>query len=76
MEIFNAGNVNRPPQADLMAKLYAEAYGLAVSSGTDTHFPNNPFIGGITVSKMPESIHDVIAAIRDREATLITPDTL
>ncbi|MCD7771641.1 MAG: PHP domain-containing protein [Oscillospiraceae bacterium] len=69
VEAVNASH--RDPEFDRRAQMYAEAYGIPMSGGSDTHttwsFPG----GGIVLDKPLEDAHDYLKRLQNDEITAI-----
>ncbi len=71
VEIFNA---SRPDMDNELARVYAEAYGLAPSAGTDNHGRGRGRFGGVSSPRRFEDAYDMARAILAREVTITCID--
>jgi predicted metal-dependent phosphoesterase TrpH len=71
IETFNAGNFD--PEINALAHEFAELNRLPAQSGTDSHFAEQPFTGGVALRERAGDIFDIINAIKTGRVELITP---
>ncbi|MDR0248356.1 MAG: PHP domain-containing protein [Oscillospiraceae bacterium] len=67
-------NASMPAHVNGQAADFAETHGLPPQSGSDSHTADIAFAAGIALPRKAKDIFDIIAAIRQRKARLITPD--
>ena len=70
IEVFNGGT---DPFRNELARLYAQHYGLPMTSGSDIHSLNRLAKGGIMTERRIRTPEDLIAVLRSGEYSLITP---
>jgi len=58
------------------ADWYADSYGLLKTAGTDLHFPDRETISGVETPEKCETIQDLIAALREGKAEIVTVKTI
>jgi len=68
IEVYNA---SQPKESNQKAYGFAQLHNIAMQSGSDAHGIHTPELGGIIVNKRPDTIHDLIAAIKERKVKLI-----
>ncbi|MCL2084809.1 MAG: PHP domain-containing protein [Oscillospiraceae bacterium] len=70
VEVYNAG---QPASVNAQAYEFARLHNLPMQAGSDSHHTDIPFTSGIALPKKAESIFDIIAAIKTKQAELIVP---
>jgi hypothetical protein len=70
MEVFNAGDMGK--DSNRKAEKFARLHNIPMQAGSDSHYEDIPFAGGIGLRKRAESIFDIIEAIKKGEVSLIT----
>jgi len=71
VEVFNA---SIPEHFNKEAFDFARKHNLPMQSGSDSHSEDLSFASGIVLQKKAESIHDIINALKMKQAQLILPE--
>ncbi|MCL2056841.1 MAG: PHP domain-containing protein [Oscillospiraceae bacterium] len=69
IEVYNA---TMPGEVNAQAQSFAALHNLPVQAGSDSHSADIPIVSGIGLEKKAESISDIINALKNGKARLIT----